>query len=105
MEYIPLFQKYFVVQWVMPRNASGSLTAKQMRFVQEYVAHGNGTRAAIAAGYSAKTARAIACENLKKLEIKAEVEKRLKGRERKCELEASRAMEALGRIAFSDLSG
>lgn len=42
------------------------LTDKQKRFCEEYIKDWNGTRAAIAAGYSEKTARNIASENLAK---------------------------------------
>jgi hypothetical protein len=42
------------------------VTPKQRRFVEEYLVDLNATRAAIRAGYSEKTARAIACENLTK---------------------------------------
>jgi len=49
------------------------LTARQSRFVDEYVASLNGTQAAIRAGYSRHSARSIACENLKKPEIAAEI--------------------------------
>ena len=50
-----------------------TLTAKQARFVKEYVSSLNGTQAAIAAGYSQRTARAIASENLGKPSIQAEI--------------------------------
>lgn len=50
-----------------------TLTGKQARFVTEYVNSLNGTQAAIAAGYSRKTARAIASENLGKPSIKQEI--------------------------------
>lgn len=42
------------------------MTPKQERFVQEYLIDGNATQAAIRAGYSAHTARAIGQENLTK---------------------------------------
>lgn len=43
------------------------LTQKQKLFIQEYIANGsNGTKAAIAAGYSEKTACVMANENLRK---------------------------------------
>lgn len=82
-----------------------NLTLKQERFVQEYLAHGNGTKAAIAAGYSRRTARAIACENLKKPAIAAELAKRQSNRRERAEANNQRIIEALARIAFSDLSG
>lgn len=51
------------------------LTLKQQRFIEEYLVDGNATRAAIAAGYSKKTAYSIGEENLRKPEIKAEIER------------------------------
>lgn len=44
----------------------GELTPKQAAFVREYLVDRNGTQAAIRAGYSKKTAQAIATENLSK---------------------------------------
>ena len=51
-----------------------ALTAKQRRFVEAY--DGNATQAAIAAGYSKKTAPYIGAENLKKPQIMEEIKKR-----------------------------
>lgn len=56
-----------------------SLTPKQAQFVDEYVVDFNGTQAAIRAGYSEKTAYAIAAENLKKPEIAQAIEARKQG--------------------------
>ena len=52
------------------------LTQKQRRFIDEYIISGNATRAAIKAGYSKKTAAVTATENLRKPNIKAEIERR-----------------------------
>ena len=46
------------------------LTPKQEKFCKEYVLCLNGTKAALEAGYSKVSAYSIACENLKKPEIK-----------------------------------
>lgn len=46
-----------------------SLTPKQAKFVAEYLVDLNATQAAIRAGYSAKTAKDIGCQNLAKLDI------------------------------------
>lgn len=54
-------------------KAPRPLTAKQERFVEEYLVDLNATQAAIRAGYSAKTAGAIGEENLKKPEIAAAI--------------------------------
>lgn len=53
------------------------LNFRQNIFVQEYLINKNATRAAIAAGYSKKTARSIGAENLTKPNIAAEIEKGL----------------------------
>ena len=50
------------------------MTAKQQRFVDAY--DGNATAAALAAGYSAKTAAFIGAENLRKPKILAELKNR-----------------------------
>ncbi len=48
---------------------NAKLTPKQERFVDEYLVDLNATQAAIRAGYSPRTARAIASENLAKPDI------------------------------------
>ncbi len=50
-----------------------NLTPKQVRFVGEYLIDLNATQAAIRAGYSEKSARAMGCENLTKPDIQAAV--------------------------------
>ena len=42
------------------------LTAKQKKFVEEYLIDLNATQAAIRAGYSTESAKEIGCENLTK---------------------------------------
>ena len=53
----------------MDEEKDKPLTNKQRRFCEEYVIDWNGTRAAIAAGYSEKSAREQASQNLTKLNI------------------------------------
>lgn len=53
------------------------MTLKQQRFADEYIITGNATQSAIKAGYSKKTARAIANENLMKPYIKDYIDERL----------------------------
>lgn len=63
--------------------AAKKLTAKQQRFVEEYLIDLNATQAAIRAGYSKKTSYAIGIENLKKPEImQAVMEAKIKRSER-----------------------
>lgn len=54
-----------------------NMTAKQQRFCDEYLVDLDGTQAAIRAGYSAKTAAAIASENLRKPNIRAYIDRRM----------------------------
>lgn len=57
------------------------MTAKQMRFCDEYLIDLNATQAAIRAGYSEKNARNIASENLAKPYIREYIDKRLAEKE------------------------
>ncbi len=58
------------------------LTAKQQRFCDEYLIDLNATQAAIRAGYSEKTAKQIAQQNLTKLDLKKYIEKRMEEKEK-----------------------
>lgn len=60
------------------------MTAKQMRFCDEYLIDLNATQAAIRAGYSKKTARKIGQENLTKRDIRQYIDARMA--EKKSEL-------------------
>lgn len=68
---------------------SRALTAKQSRFIDEYMVDMNGAAAAVRCGYSKKTSRAIACELLTKPDIQAELQAR--GAALARELEITRA--------------
>lgn len=57
------------------------LTAKQKIFCDEYIISLNATQAAIKAGYSKKTARKIAAENLTKPVIQNYISERMKQKE------------------------
>lgn len=61
--------------------ANKKLTAKQKRFCDEYLVDLNGTQAAIRAGYSKKTAYAIADNNMKKPAIKDYIAARMAEKE------------------------
>lgn len=67
-------------------------TDKQKAFINHYIVHLNATKAAQLAGYSEKTAYSIGHENLRKPEISAEIEKRLREN-------AMRADEVLSRLS------
>ena len=57
------------------------MTAKQMRFCDEYLIDLNATQAAIRAGYSEKTAGVMAAENLTKPIIREYIDQRMKEKE------------------------
>lgn len=61
--------------------AEKKLTAKQQRFCDEYLIDLNATQAAIRAGYSQKTAKAIGNENLTKPDLKEYIGKRMAEKE------------------------
>lgn len=57
-----------------------TLNEKQKQFCNEYLIDFNGTQAAIRAGYSAKTAKSIANENLTKPDIQAYLKELIENR-------------------------
>ena len=72
-----------------------ALTDKQERFCKEYVVDLNATRAAIAAGYSEKTARATGSENLTKHDIQLKIQKLQKALSDKLEVDAEWVLKRL----------
>jgi phage terminase small subunit len=80
------------------------MTPKQERFVAQYLIDGNATRAATAAGYSAKTAASQGERLLRNVEIAPAV---AAGRAKvleKLDITAERVLKEMGRLAFSDVS-
>lgn len=80
-----------------------ALTAKQRRFVDEYLVDLNATQAAIRAGYSAKRADAIGYENLRKPEIAEAVSAAMKEREQRTEITQDMVLRELAKIGFADI--
>ena len=54
-----------------------TMTEKQKKFCDYFIETGNATKSAIFAGYSEKTAKVIAAENLTKPNIRSYIEERL----------------------------
>ena len=79
------------------------MTAKQERFVQEYLVDLNATQAALRAGYSEKTARSIGAENLSKPDIEKAIADALEARRLRTEITQDRVLEELAAIAFAPL--
>ena len=76
------------------------LTAKQKKFVEEYLIDLNATQAAIRAGYSTESAKEIGCENLTKPNVKAEIDKAIAERSRRTGINKDRVLRELAKIAF-----
>ena len=60
-------------------HSEGRLTAKQERFVEEYLVDLNATQAAKRAGYSERTATEIGYENLRKPHLQEALKQRRGG--------------------------
>lgn len=78
------------------------LTAKQKRFVAEYVVDLNATQAAIRAGYSKKTANVAGPRLLSNVRIADEIAKKNAKIESKLEVSAERVLQEIARLAFAD---
>ena len=76
-----------------------TLTEKQKAFCREYVVDLNATRAAIRAGYSQKTARQIATENLSKPAIQEAIKVLQDERAERTQVDADFVVERLRAIA------
>lgn len=78
------------------------LTAKQERFVAEYLIDLNASAAARRAGYSEKTADAIGRENLGKPTVAQFIQKSMREREARTEITQDRIVRELALIAFGN---
>ncbi len=74
------------------------LTAKQAAFVAEYLIDLNATQAAIRAGYSVNTARAISSEILAKPDIQAEIAAAMKARAERTEITQDKVLADVEKI-------
>lgn len=80
------------------------LSLQQEKFVREYLKDGNGTRAAIAAGYKKKYAECTASRLLKNVKISQVLNKMQSKQLERMEISADRVMLELARLAFFDAS-
>ncbi|KMZ42522.1 MULTISPECIES: terminase small subunit [Bacillales] len=85
-------------------NEDGSLTDKQRLFVLEYLLDFNATRAAMAVGYSKKTAHVIGWENLRKPNIQAEIKRQKELLFDELGIGVQRVIVEYMKIAFADIS-
>lgn len=79
-----------------------ALTPKQQRFIGEYLVDLNATQAAIRAGYSEKTARAIGQENLTKPDIQDAIQKAQEEAANSLKITRDRVLREYARLAFFD---
>lgn len=82
---------------------SSFLNERMQRFVDEYCIDFNATRAAIAAGYSEKTANRMGSENLSKPVIQKAIAEKQKSIQQKLEITHERTVLEIARLSFSDL--
>ena len=80
-----------------------SLTAKQARFVDEYMVDLNATQAAIRAGYSAKTAADIGRQLLRKTPVAGAIAERQRAVSERTGVTAERVIEELAKIGFANM--
>ena len=82
---------------------SDTLTAKQARFVEEYLVDLNATQAAIRAGYSKRTASETGYENLNKPQISDAISKAKLARSERTEITQDMVLREFAKIGFSDI--
>lgn len=80
-----------------------ALTAKQARFVEEYLIDLNATQAAIRAGYSAKTAGQQGERLLKNVEVAAAVAEAQQARSARTEITQDAVLRELAKIGFANM--
>lgn len=81
-----------------------ALTAKQQRFVAEYLKDLNGTQAAIRAGYSPKTANEQAARLLANVSVRSSVDEAIAQRSARTEIDADWVLKRLAQGATADLA-
>nr|DAJ35965.1 MAG TPA: Terminase small subunit [Caudoviricetes sp.] len=98
------FIRYFVLFVRGGDDVQDKLTAKQQRFIDEYLVDFNATQAAIRAGYRKQNAYQIGSENLRKPKIQSEIARRQRDLQKRTEVSQDRVVKELARIAFVDAS-
>lgn len=83
-------------------ETAGELTPLQLRFAEEYAAFPNGTKAAIAAGYSHRSAAAIASELLRLPKILARIREHRAPHVAALEITTARTIAEIACIAYCD---
>lgn len=79
------------------------LTAKQARFIEEYLIDLNASAAARRAGYTEKRANAVGYDLLTKADIQQAIQAAQRQRSASTGITAARVIKEIARIAFSDM--
>jgi phage terminase small subunit len=79
------------------------LTAKQRVFIFEYLKDLNGTKAAIRAKYSVRTAAPAASRLLRNVKVSAEIQKAMRRRVGRLELRADRVLREIAELASANM--
>lgn len=98
----PAGKKVAPVPKATVKPTTEELTEKQKRFGDEYLIDLNGTQAAIRAGYSVKTAKAIAAENLTKPAVVAYIQAAMDARAERTQITQDQVLRRWHQIAFAD---
>ncbi|MCO7643255.1 terminase small subunit [Pseudomonas sp. S 311-6] len=80
-----------------------ALTAKQRRFVEEYLVDLNATQAAIRAGYSSKTAQEQGSRLLSNVMVAKAIEDAQERRSKRTEITQDAVLRELAKIGFADI--
>jgi phage terminase small subunit len=84
-------------------SSSRQLTPRQQAFVREYLIDLVASDAAIRAGFSAKSAKAIAFNLMQRPAIAAAIKAGMEARERRTYITQDRVLQEIARIAFADV--
>lgn len=79
------------------------MNERQKLFVKHYLIDPNATKAAIAAGYSEKTARKIGSRLLTNVDVKAELEQKSTKRAANLDITADRVLREIALLGFSNM--
>jgi len=80
------------------------LTNKQQRFTAEYLIDNNASRAAMAAGYSSKTAESQGSRLLRNVKVARALDKALAKQAARTEITADRVLKEYAKIGFADVA-
>lgn len=84
-------------------DAANKLTARQRRFVEEYLVDLNATKAAERAGYSERGANVAGARLLANVSVQDAISEAQQARARRTDITADRVLRELALIAFADL--